>query len=74
MTESITHIDWLGWIVFAIVVGSVLVVVLAAMFDGFRNRRKLKVPVLFIASLVILLVSVVVGIAVGGTVFSILMG
>lgn len=71
MIEQVGHIGWLGWIVFAIVVGSVFLVILAAIFG---TPPKPKVTLTFIGALSALLVTIVVGIWVGGLIFSLLMG
>ena len=71
MTDQINHIDWLGAVVFAIVIGSVLCVVLAAVLG---RPWKPKVTLVFIGTLLTLLVVVLVGTWVGGYIFSLLMG
>ncbi|MFQ6040651.1 MAG: hypothetical protein ACE5PV_07325 [Candidatus Poribacteria bacterium] len=70
MTEQVAHIGWLGWIVFAIVVGSVFFVILAAIFG---KPRKPKVTLVFIGTLCALTATVIVGIWIGGHIFSVLM-
>ena len=71
MTEQVAHMGSLGWIVFAIVVGSVFLVILAAILG---KPRKPKVTLMFITTLFALTIAVIVGIWVGGLVFSGLMG
>lgn len=71
MTEPVAHLDWLGWIVLTIVVGSVGGVVLAALCG---RPWKPRVTLLVIALLLTLTVTLIIGIWVGGHVFSVLMG
>lgn len=71
MAEQVGHIGWLGWIVFSIVVGSVFMVILAAILGG---PRKSKVTLTFIGTLSVLLATVVIGLWVAGQLFSLLMG
>ena len=71
MTEPIAHIEWLGWIVFTIVVGSVGFVMLAAILG---RPWKPRVTLLVIATLLALTATLVVSIWVGGHIFAALMG
>ena len=71
MTDQISHIDWLGAVVLAIVFGSLLLVVLAAILG---RPWKPKVTLVFIGTLLTLLVVVVAGTWIGGHIFSLLMG
>ena len=68
MTEQVAHIDWLGWIVFTIVVGSMFLVVLASILGP--RPHKPKVTLTFIGTLLGLLGAVVGGIWIGGLLFS----
>ena len=71
MVEQLAHIGWLGWIVFAIVMGSMGCVVLAAILG---KPRKPKVTLVFLGSLVTLLAVVLAGMWVAGLAFSVVMG
>jgi len=71
MTGHVAHLDWLGWIVVTIVVGSVGGVILAALCG---KPWKPRVTLLVIAMLLTLTATLVIGIWVGGHVFSALMG
>jgi len=71
MTEHVAHLDWLGWIVLTIVVGSVGGVVLAAVCG---RPWKPRVTLLVIAMLLTLTATLIIGIWVGGHVFALLMG
>ncbi len=73
MTEQLAHIGWLGWIVFAIVMGSMGFVVLAAVAGGNPKPRP-KVTLVFLGSLVTLLAVVLAGMWVAGLAFSVVMG
>ena len=71
MTEPIAHIEWLGWIVFTIVVGSVGLVMLAAILG---RPWKPRVTLMVITALLALTATLVVSIWVGGRIFAALMG
>lgn len=68
------HIGWLGFIVFGIVEGSLLLTILAAVLGRPRNPGPGKTPLVFVGSLVVLLATVVGGLWIGGFIFSLLMG
>lgn len=71
MSAEVGHIDWLGFIIFAIVMGSLFSIVLAA---ALGKPRKPKVTLTVIGTLLALLAIVVAGVWVGGLIFSALMG
>lgn len=65
------HITWLGIIIFAIVMGSLGCIILAAIFG---RPWKPKVTVIVIVTLFTCLATLVAGLWVGGHIFSVLMG
>ena len=71
MTGLVGHIDWLGWIVFAIIAGSVVLVVLATAFGKPRNP---KVTLTLVGTLLALTVAVVATFWIGGIAFGLVMG
>lgn len=71
MDAAVGHISWLGFIIFAIVMGSLGCIVLAALCG--RPWRP-KVTLLVLVMLGTLTVTLVLGMWVGGHVFALLMG
>jgi hypothetical protein len=71
MIEQVAYPEWLGWIVFALLVGSLFLVVLATLLG---KDRKPKVALTVIVAMIALGVAVVGGMWIGGIVFSVLMG
>ena len=70
MPSSFGHAEGLGFIVFAIVMGSLFLILVAA---AFGKPWKPKVTLLVLTTLVVLSVAVVFGVWVGGHLFSFLM-
>ncbi len=68
MIHQVAHMGWLGWIVFAIVIGSLLGVVLAATLG---RPWKPTIVLTFVGTLAVLTVVVVVGMWLGGFAFSV---
>jgi hypothetical protein len=71
MSAEVAHLGWLGYVILAIVMGSLFFIILAAILG---RPRKPKVTLLLIGTIVGLFVAVVLGMWVGGLVFSTLMG
>ena len=69
MIHQVAHLGWLGWIIFAIVVGSLFAIVLAATFG---RPWKPRVTLTFVGTLAVLSVLVVVGTWLGGLAFAVL--
>jgi len=67
MINQVGHLEWLGWIVFAIVVGSLSFTILAAVLG---KPWKPKVTLLFLATMFALAVAFVLAFWLGGLVFS----
>lgn len=68
MVHQVAHIGWLGWIIFAIVIGSLLGVVLAATLG---RPWKPKIVLTFVGTLAALSVVVVLGTWLGGFAFGV---
>jgi hypothetical protein len=72
---EVAHLGWLGYVILAIVMGSLFFIILAAVLSpGSNPRSGRKVSLLFITTVIGLFVAVVVGMWAGGLVFSVLMG
>jgi hypothetical protein len=67
MINQVGHIGWLGWIVFAIVVGSLFLTILAAILG---RPWKPKVTLLVLATMFTLAIAFVLAFWLGGLVFS----
>ncbi len=67
MINQVSHIGWLGWIVFAIVVGSLFLTILAAVLI---KPRKLKVILLVLGTMFTLVIAFALAFWLGGLVFS----
>ncbi len=70
MNPQVGHIEWLGFVIFAIVMGSLSCIILITIFG---KPRRPKVIGIVIGTLIGLLVTVIAGMGVGGLVFSALM-
>ena len=67
MINQVGHIGWLGWIVFAIVVGSLSLTILAAVLI---KPRKLKIILLVLGTMFTLVIAFALAFWLGGLVFS----
>ena len=67
MMSQIGHIGWLGWIVFAIVVGSLFFTILAAILV---RPWKPKVTLLVVVTMFTLAIAFVLAFWLGGLIFS----
>jgi hypothetical protein len=67
MMNQVGHIGWLGWITFAIVVGSLSLTILAAILG---KPRKPKVTLLVLASMFTVAIAFVLAFWLGGLIFS----
>ncbi len=67
MINQVGHIGWLGWIVFAVVVGSLLLTILAAVF---ARPWKPKLALLVLGTMLTLAIAFVLAFWFGGLVFS----
>ncbi len=67
MMNQVGHIEWLGYIVFAIVAGSLLLTVLAAVLI---RPRKPKAMLLVVGTMFMLAIAFVLSFWLGGLVFS----
>ena len=67
MITQVGHIGWLGWIVFAIVVGSLFFTILAAMLG---RPWKPRVTLLFLGTMFTLAIAFVLAFWLGGRIFS----
>jgi phosphotransferase system glucose/maltose/N-acetylglucosamine-specific IIC component len=67
MINQVGHIGWLGWIVFATVVGSLLLTVLAAVL---AKPWKPKVALLVLGTMFTVAIAFVLTFWVGGRIFS----
>ena len=67
MMSQIGHIGWLGWIVFAIVVGSLFFTILAAILV---RPWKPKVTLLVVVTMFTLAIAFVLAFWLGGNIFS----
>lgn len=68
MEAEVSHIGWLGFIVFTIVVGSLSLIILAAILG---KPWKPKVTLVFIGSILLLFTGFIVASWIGGAVFGI---
>lgn len=71
MDPAVGHATGLGFIIVAIVIGSLACIVLAAVFG---KPRKPRVTIIVVATLFTCIAVLVAGIWLGGNVFSVLMG
>ncbi len=71
MTVETGHANWLGFLIFGIVAGSILLIIAAAVLG---KPRKPKVTLIVVGMLVTLTTLIVMGMWFGGEVFSLLMG
>jgi hypothetical protein len=69
MMNQVGHIEWLGWIVFAIVAGSLFLTILAAFLI---RPRKPKATLLVLGTMLTLAIAFVLSFWLGGLVFSLL--
>ncbi len=67
MTNQVGHIEWLGWIVFIIVAGSLFLTILAAILG---RPWKPRVTMLVVVTMFTLAVAFVLAFWFGGRVFS----
>ncbi len=67
MINQVGHIGWLGWITFAIIVGSLFFMIMAAMLG---RPWKPKVTLLVLVSMFVLAIAFVLAFWLGGLVFS----
>jgi hypothetical protein len=67
MINQVGHIGWLGWIVFAIVVGSLFFTILAAMLG---RPWKPRVTLLVLVTVFTLAIAFVLAFWLGGRIFS----
>lgn len=67
MINQVGHIGWLGWIVFAIVVGSLFLTILAAVLG---RPWKPKVALLVLGTMFTLAIAFVLAFWLGGLIFS----
>ncbi len=67
MINQVGHIGWLGWITFAIVVGSLFFTILAAILG---SPRRPQVALLVLATMATLAITFVLTFWLGGLVFS----
>ncbi len=67
MINQVGHIGWLGWITFAIIVGSLFFMIMAAILG---RPWKPKVTLLVLVSMFVLAIAFVLAFWLGGLVFS----
>jgi len=67
MINQVGHIGWLGWIVFAIVAGSLILTILAAVLV---RPWKPKVTLLVVVTMFTLAIAFVLAFWLGGNIFS----
>lgn len=69
--SEVAHLGWLGYVILAIVMGSLFFIIVAAVIG---NPRKPKVTILFIATVIGLFVAVAAGTWLGGLILSVIVG
>ena len=74
MNGEVMHLDWLGYVVLTIVMGSLFFIILAALLAGGKLRERRRATLLVVGMIPGLFVAVGVGVWLGGLVFSLLMG